>query len=215
MIHAYDKLYVENAMVVLASMLDYAVNDLGYKISEFFSMFITSGYASKFGKGDTSVIVGKSGIELAYDILDDYEVRLKKPNYSVNRSEEYWVGWSLAYYQWYSDRTFDDIVNVISIDEIQDMYSPYHEMDIHHFVNYMEELFRNRRKDTNLKRLRMQLNLTQKELAEASNIPLRTIQQYEQRQKDINKAQGIYLYQLSKVLYCDIEDIMEKYIQSM
>jgi transcriptional regulator with XRE-family HTH domain len=57
--------------------------------------------------------------------------------------------------------------------------------------------------------------MTQKELANASNIPLRTLQQYEQRQKDINKAQGIYLYQLSKVLYCDIEDLMEKYMKTL
>ena len=212
MIHAYDKIYVDHARKTLARMLDYMVNDMNYKLSEAFHMFISSGYAKLFSKGDPSVIVGKSGVEIAYDILRNYNIELKTPTFTMDRSEEYWIGWSLAYYQWYSDRSFTDIINTISIDEIQSMYSPYHEMDIQHFVNHMESLFKERVKDTNLKRRRLKLNMTQKELAEESNIPLRTIQQYEQRQKDINKAQVIYLYQMSKVLYCDIEDLLEKYM---
>ena len=35
------------------------------------------------------------------------------------------------------------------------------------------------------------------------------IQQYEQRQKDINKASVSSLKAISDVLYCDIEDLME------
>jgi transcriptional regulator with XRE-family HTH domain len=52
--------------------------------------------------------------------------------------------------------------------------------------------------------------MTQNELAVQSGIPLRTVQQYEQRQKDINKAQAAYLILLSKALYCSPEDLMEK-----
>lgn len=215
MIHAYDKLYVEHARKTLAGMLDYMVNDVGYKLSDAFDMFIMKGYAKLFSKGDASIIVGKSGIELAYDILNDYDVELIKPRYSMNRSKEYWVGWSLAYYQWYSDRSFKEINDVVPIDEIHEMYDPFHEMDIQHFIKHMETLFKERVKETNLKRKRLNLNMTQKELALESGIPLRTIQQYEQRQKDINKAQGIYLYQLSKVLYCDIEELLEKYMEEV
>ena len=43
-----------------------------------------------------------------------------------------------------------------------------------------------------------------------SGIPLRTIQQYEQRQKNINKAQAEYLVALARVLCCEVEDLMEK-----
>ena len=46
-------------------------------------------------------------------------------------------------------------------------------------------------------------------LAELSGIPLRTIQQYEQRQKNINKAQIEYLLSLSKTLCCNIEALLE------
>ena len=47
------------------------------------------------------------------------------------------------------------------------------------------------------------------ELAEISGIPLRTIQHYEQRQKDINHARAENLIILSKVLNCKVEDLIE------
>ena len=47
------------------------------------------------------------------------------------------------------------------------------------------------------------------DLAELAGIPIRTIQQYEQRQKNINKAQVQYLIALSKVLCCEISDLVE------
>ena len=37
----------------------------------------------------------------------------------------------------------------------------------------------------------------------------RTIQQYEQRKKNFNKAQAEYLVRLSKALYCEPEDLFE------
>lgn len=51
---------------------------------------------------------------------------------------------------------------------------------------------------------------SQEELAEAANVPLCTIQQYEQRQKSINKAQVEYLLQLSQALCCKVEDLIER-----
>lgn len=36
------------------------------------------------------------------------------------------------------------------------------------------------------------------------------IRQYEQRQKSINREQAVYLVMLSRTLYCDVEDLMEK-----
>ena len=47
------------------------------------------------------------------------------------------------------------------------------------------------------------------ELAEASGVPVRTIQQYEQRQKSINKAQAEYLMMLARALHCNAEALIE------
>lgn len=51
--------------------------------------------------------------------------------------------------------------------------------------------------------------MTQKELAEQTGIPLRTIQQYEQRQKNINKAASENLIALAEVLMCEPKELCE------
>ena len=212
MIHAYDKVYLDKARTALGRMLDFAVYDLKYDIADFFDMFINSGIAARFESGDFTVLVGMSGVELAYEVLDNSGIKCEriKPNYTVSRSEEYWTGWALAYYQWETSLSFTEIVNYIPIKDIMALYTPYHEMDIRQFVDKMNDLYRSAKPETNLKLLRQKAGLSQRELADLSDIPVRTIQQYEQRQKNINKAQAEYLVILSKVLYCNAEDLMEK-----
>ena len=212
MIHAYDKIYLDKARTALGRMLDFAVYDLKYDIEDFFVLFITSGIAARFEKGDYRVIVGMSGVELAYKVLEltKGEENRIKPQYSADRSEEYWAGWALAYYQWDTALSFEEIVRAVPMKRIVQMYSPYHEMDIRQFCDKMSERYRAAQPETNLKALRQRSGLSQRELSEQSGVPLRTIQQYEQRQKSINKAQAEYLLMLSRTLCCDIEDLIEK-----
>ena len=51
--------------------------------------------------------------------------------------------------------------------------------------------------------------MSQGELSKVSGVSLRMIQQYEQKNKDINKAGVNTLMALSRALNCDIEDIIE------
>ena len=60
-----------------------------------------------------------------------------------------------------------------------------------------------------LKQLREEKNITQAKLSEVSGVNIRMIQHYEQGIKDINKAQGITLYDLAQALECRIEDLLE------
>ena len=53
-----------------------------------------------------------------------------------------------------------------------------------------------------LKRLREQAGLSQRELAEASGVPVRTIQQYEQGQKEIRRAAWETVSRLAAALHC-------------
>lgn len=211
MICAYDRLYLEKARNSLGRMLDFAVYQLGYDISEFFDMFIKDGTATRFEGGDASTLVGKSGVELAYDIIYNKEGTIVQVEFqpTYNRSPEYWLGWALAYYQWKTNLKFSDIVSAVPVKDMLKLYDVYHEMDINHFVDKMNELYRLANPDTKLKQLRKKSGLSQSELAEATGIPVRTIQQYEQRQKNINKAGAEYLVMLAKVLYCDVTDLME------
>ena len=59
-----------------------------------------------------------------------------------------------------------------------------------------------------LQKMRKKNGLSQSNLAAATGIPVRTIQQYEQGQKDIGKARAEYLIALSRVLGCDPASIM-------
>lgn len=212
MIHAYDKVYLDKARTALGRMLDFAVYDLKIDLTEFFDLFIASGVASRFEQGDYSVIVGMSGVELAYKVLEEsaIEVTRIKPHYTADRSTEYWTGWALAYYQWETALGFAEIIRSVPIETIVGLYFPYHEMDIRQFCDKMNELYRAANPETELKRWRKNAGLSQRELAERSGVPLRTIQQYEQRQKSINKAKVEYLVMLAKVLCCDVDELLEK-----
>lgn len=211
MICAYDKNYLERAKTSLGRMIDFAVYDLDYDMEEFFQLFIESGVAKRFENGDSSLLAGKSGVELAYEVLEhgDNEVSRIKPAYTANRSEEYWTGYVLAYYQWLKAKSFEDITTHVPIKRIKALYSPYHEMDIRQFADKMDELYENAKPDTNLKMRRMEAGLSQKELAELSEVPLRTIQEYEQGRKNINKAQVEYLVMMAQVLCCEVKDLLE------
>lgn len=212
MICAYDKIYLEKARVSLGRMLDFTVYDLNYNITDFFNMFISSGVAKLFESGDSSILTGKSGVELAYAVLDysNENADIKtQPKYTSNRSPEYWAGWALAYYQWYTSLSFSEIIKYIPVKNIVAMYPKYHEMDIRQFVDEMNRLYYSMKKNTNLKEKRLQVGLSQSQLSELSAVPLRTIQQYEQRQKNINSAKLETVVALSKVLSCQPTDLME------
>ena len=64
--------------------------------------------------------------------MKDYDFRFK-------RSVEYWIGWSLCFYQWYSGKSFKEINEFVNIGEFEAIYSKYHEMDIMQLVDLVEE----------------------------------------------------------------------------
>ena len=211
MIRAYGQNYLDKAQTALGSMFDYAVHDLHYDMTAFFNLFLASGIASLFGSGDVKTIAGRSGIELAWEVLEKSGLRFDRtaPGVRFDRSREYWAGWALAYFQWSTSMSFRDIIRCVPITNVVALYHPYHEMDIRQFCDHMAELIRQAQPETNLKRLRRIAGLSQGQLAKASGVPLRTIQQYEQRQKNINKAQAEYIFMLASVLNCTPAAIVE------
>ena len=92
------------------------------------------------------------------------------------------------------------------------MYPKYHEMDVMNFVVEVDAMLNDRmeRQIARLQEYRKRLGMSQRELAEKSNVPVRTIQQYEQKQKNINHGRVDYIVSLSKALHCRPEDLLEK-----
>ena len=207
MIHAYDRNYLGRAQTLMGVMFHVAVYDLGNSLERFYDRFLFSRISSYFEAGDSSILGGMSGAELALEILDDDTRDDYLPVF--DKSSEYWCGWALAYFQWYSDIRFIQINKYIPIKEIHKMYNPYHEMDISQFCDHMIALYNSRKQYSNLKMKRLESRLSQSELSRLSEVPVRTIQQYEQRQKKINNAGAETIMKLARVLNCSASDLLE------
>ena len=208
-IRAYDENYIYAAQNILGHAVDFAVTSLNIDIDEFGSAFAVSNVSKQFANGNPKYVIGMNGCEFAREIL-----RETKKEYNdvedvmyLDKSPEYWAGWALAFYQWYVNKSFMSILSVCALSDIVGMYGVYHEMDIMHFVDFLDE--KSKGHDIQrLKRLRMYAGLSQKELADSSGIPLRTIQQYEQGQKDLSHARADSVIRLARALYCEVEDLI-------
>lgn len=212
MTRAYQEIYLGRAQSVLGEAFDYAVNTCGLSGNDFIKMMVVSSVSRRIENGEPACLVGKSGIELAREVVAETTGRepLAAPQEHFERSREYWIGWAVSYYQWRSDRRFGDIFKVFSFEDLQRMYETLHEADITKFADIADERMREYFSETNLRRIRAAYGCTQAELAERSGVSLRSIQLYEQRNKDINKASAETMYRLAKTLGCSMEDLIEK-----
>ena len=210
MIRAYDEVYLRNARSILANSLDYAVNTLGCETDEYYRMFLKSDLTDRFEKGDPFLIAGHSGIELALLVI---EKNTGKSTYIPRtvvdgKSREYWSGWVIAFYQWYTACSLRRLEEAVPIKIILAMYDKYHEMDIMRFVERIDEMRKNHRVLTYLKELRQKQGLSQNELARLTDIPLKTLQHYEQESKSLAKANASYVLALANVLGCRPEELI-------
>lgn len=89
------------------------------------------------------------------------------------------------------------------------MYSIFHEMDISRFYESMDRRYSEVIMETKLRKIRESRQISQSELSKMSGVSLRSIQLYEQRVNDIDKAQAHTLYKLAHALGCNIEDLLE------
>ena len=211
-IHAYHEMYLNKSQAALGDAFDYAINECNIPGEDFIKLFTVSSLSKRIQNGEPAVLAGKSGIDIAVDVVLETTGRqiYSEPQMRFERLREYWIGWAVCYYQWFSARSFGDIFTVLSFDDLQNMYYTLHEADITKFIEIADDRIRKHFKETNLKRIRTYYGCTQTELAENSGVSLRSIQMYEQRNKDINKAGAESLYRISKVLGCTMEDLLEK-----
>ena len=211
MMHAYDEQYLDDAMRNLGEAADYAVNACNMSLQKFFDLFIATGFAAQFGNGVPKVISGLSGTELVYEIISKAGIGEDAPEAQTEYScsPEYWCGWIIAYYQWRTGRTFKDIFQNVSAEEIEKLYPTLHEASEEKFVDVLNSIIEKKTTTTRLQELRKNIGYSQRALAEKSGVNLRTLQQYELKAKDINRAATATLLALSKTLGCRIEDLLE------
>ena len=68
---AYCDNYLEDAQYTMGNMMDYALNFCGINGDEFFHMFLASGIAEQFGRGNPRYISGMTGAEVAKEAVAD------------------------------------------------------------------------------------------------------------------------------------------------
>ena len=218
MTRAYSESYLSDAKDRLSQFFDYLIKDCGMKADWVASIFLSSGYAEQFERGNPKFVGGMSGVELALEVFRRTTGQIPGADASASeeKSPEYWAGWSLAYYQWKTGMSFREIISHgLTVSRVCSMYL-LHEADISKFAEAADKVIQEnlREGETNLKRIRRANGFSQKQLAEVSGVALRMIQLYEQRQNDINKAQASTLSALARSLNCRLEDLMEPQITS-
>ena len=213
--YAYDPLYLSNAQMVLGDMLEHAVHTLRMELRAFYGLFLATGTADDFGSGEANLLAGHSGAELAGIVLARAGLPTDETFFEAQRggglSREFWTGWTLAYCQWERNETFAQIDAAVPVETVRELYEPYHEMDVTAFSEFIEA---QRQKTAAayeksvLARFRAYASLSQSQLAKRADVPVRTIQQYEQGQKDILKAGAGQVGKLAKALYISPETIL-------
>ena len=210
---AYNEIYLRSAMVALATMMDCGINKFGFSPAVFYRMFLTSGVAGQFEKGNPRYVAGMSGAELADCIINRVIGKPSRTNdgtYSI--SPEYWAGWVLAYYQWLSGKSFRYLqANGLDIEKVIALYHPLHEADIVKFADTAESIIRNHIKESEspIKKARERIGITQKELSARSNVSLRMIRAYEQRKQSLSNANFSTVSNLASALLVDTADIIQ------
>ena len=208
-IHAYNPIYLNKSARAVGNMLHDAVYVFDFHGEDFLKLFVQSGIAEQIENGNPKYIAGKSGLELYCDVMETVtgkEVHAE-PIEVYDRSDVFWVGWVLTHYQWYSRKSFRDILDMIPYEELLVLYSTLHEADIRKAYDVFDVRFKKAKSKLQLMRNRQ--GITQEELAEQSGISVSTIRAYERKAKDIHKAQADIILTLSQVLNCKETDILD------
>ena len=69
MTHAYQEIYLSKAQAALGDAFDYAVNTFGIPGQDFIKLFNASTVSKRMENGEPAFLAGKSGIEIASDVL--------------------------------------------------------------------------------------------------------------------------------------------------
>ena len=129
MTRAYSELYIENAQKVFGHMLHYVVYDLGMEYNPYCRLFVQSGVADQFGRGNPRFVVGMSGTELADEVLRRVTGHGcdPEPEPYADRTDAWWTGYTLAWYQWWTGCNFRELFEEVPPSSVAGMYQKYHE----------------------------------------------------------------------------------------
>lgn len=209
--HAYNRLYLEDAMDCLGELCDFVVNRVKMSFADFMHLFEASGYARRFERGCPDVIAGLSGTELAVTVFSSCGMEMELPGARKGfyNTREYTCGAALALYQWKTSVPFHSLFERISFGTLLDVYEALPERtDVTLFSHLLAGRVPAVEPGKKLQALRKAAGLTQRELADGAGISVRTVQEYEQGFKNLLHANGETLRHLSIILQCPLESLL-------
>lgn len=222
---AYNINYQSHVQRNIGAMLDCGVNTLEFGMRDFYNMFLACEMSDRLNRGDSYTVCTLGGVELAEYVVctamnnskyihvrkasdPAYNQQLSDAIINVN-SAEYWTGKVLVAYAREKNLSYDELDRLIPIEQIYELYHDYKDADDLMINIKLDEMMKESSKTSKIKARREMMGISQAELAKRADISVRTLQQYEQKRKNINNAAAITLVNICNVLHCDVRDLME------
>lgn len=137
---AYIEPYLKDVMRNLGVMSHFCINEYGMSPGDFSVLFANSNVAEQISLGNPRFLSGMSGKEMANMLLESSWKNESKPISSdvFYVSPEYWAGWVMAYYQWYTAKSFAQMyADGQTYEKTLMMFHPMHEADLAKIVEAM------------------------------------------------------------------------------
>ena len=210
MTRAYSDLYIQEVMSNLGEMMDYGVHILGEDMEQFYSRFLASRVAGQISCGNPKYLC-MTGIQLATIVAKQTGIEAEEIETAASvLNPEYWIGGAIAYLQWYFNMSFQTLhTKGVTAGSLAPYYYALRNEDISRTVGVAEEMMGEYdRTHSPLKTARKNAGLTQRELAEKSGVPLRTIRAYEQAHIAGGRASAQSMYNIATVLGCPLDYLL-------
>lgn len=211
--HPYCAEELPHTIRTLGKAFEFAEKCLPDGAAGFWRRFVGSTAAASCTGPDAHPALGASAIVLVLDVNEGASIdtllmnekRLSKQD--VGRLK--WEAELACRYQWETGLPFPAVYRALTEERLRELHADYAELLPGEVVQKISVQETQEDNATKLARMRRERGLSQMGLAEASGVSLRSIQQYEQRKKDISHAQARSVLALAKALGCTMEELLE------
>ena len=210
---AYDEKELPQVISTLGKAFEFAEKCLPEGAAGFCRRFANSSVAATCTGPDAHPEIGGSAIELVLDVNEDASIDTLLMNEKRLSKQETgrlrWEAELLCRYQWETRLPFPAVLRTLTEERLHALHADHAELPPAEVVQKISVPETHESTATNLARIRRERGLSQAGLAKASGVTLRSIQQYEQRKKDISHAQARSVLALAQALSCTMEELLE------
>lgn len=211
--HPYSADWLVRIIRTVGKAFEFAEKCLPGGWESFYANFARSSAAASLTGPHAMPAIGDSAIELVLDVNDDTSIDTLLMNEQRLSKQEtarlHWMAEVAVRFQWESGLAFRNVYQALGCDRLKELSQRYGALAAADVVPYLFIEAPKEEASTNLARIRKERGFSQQALSQASGVSLRSVQQYEQRKKDINHAQVRSVLGLAKALGCTIEELLE------